>query len=119
MIIFLNFAKLLLKHEDTITGMGVRICELGTHSCCKVVATILDAGCNVSPPIVSICVRLGWVMVGVKYKYLNIESAGYQHVGRCASCLPILSIDFAVSPPYFDFSGIEDDISKVAAKRRI
>ena len=40
-------------------------------------------------------------------------------MGRCASCLPILSMDFAVSPPYFDFSGIEDDISKVAAKRRI
>ena len=28
-------------------------------------------------------------------------------------------MDFAVSPPYFDFSGIEDDISKVAAKRMI
>ena len=40
-------------------------------------------------------------------------------MGRCASCLPILSMDFSVSPPYFDFIGIEDDISKVAAKRRI
>ena len=40
-------------------------------------------------------------------------------MGRYASCLPILSMDFAVSPPYFNFSGIEDDISKVAAKRRI
>ena len=56
---------------------------------------------------------------GVKDKYLKRESAGDQHVGRCASCLPLLSIDFTVSPPYFDLSGIEDDISKVAAKRRI
>ena len=59
------------------------------------------------------------MMVGVKDKYPNIDIAGDQHVGRCASCLPILGMDFAVSPPYFDFSGIEDDISKVAAKRRI
>ena len=40
-------------------------------------------------------------------------------MGRCASCLPILSIDFTVSSPYFDFSGIKDEISKVEAKRRI
>ena len=58
-------------------------------------------------------------MVGVKDKYLKRYSAGDQHVGRCASCLPILVMDFAVSPPYFDFSGIEDDISKVAEKMRI
>ena len=58
-------------------------------------------------------------MGGVKDKYQKREITWYQHVGKCASCLPILSMDFAVSPPYFDFSGIEDDISKVAAKRRI
>ena len=58
-------------------------------------------------------------MGGVKDKYLKRESAKDQHVGRCASCLPILSIDFSVSPPYFDFSDTEDDISKVSAKRRI
>ena len=99
--------------------MGVNICDLGTHSCRKGVVTMVAVGCTVSPPIVSICVRACWVIGGVKDKYLQRESAGDQHVGRCASCLPILSMDFAVPPPYFDFSGIEDDISKVAAKRRI
>ena len=93
------FAKLLLKHEDAVIGMGVNICDLGTHYCRKGVATMVAAGCTVSPPIVSICVRAGWVMGGVKDKYLKIDSAGNQHVGRCASCLPILSMDFAVSPP--------------------
>ena len=58
-------------------------------------------------------------MVGVRDKYLKRESAGDHHVSRCASCLTILSMDFSVSPPYFDFSGVEDDISKVAAKSRI
>ena len=86
--------------------MGVKICYLGTHSCRKGVATMVAAGCTVSPPIVSVCVSTGWVMGGVKDNYLKRESAGGQHVGRCASCLPILSMDFSVSPPYFDFSGI-------------
>ena len=56
---------------------------------------------------------------GVKDKYLKRESTGDQHVGRCVSCLPILSMDFAATPPYFYFSGIEDDISKVSEKIRI
>ena len=99
--------------------MAVNICDLGNHSCCNGVATMIATGCTVLPPIVSICVREGWVVGGVKNKYPRIESAGDQHVGRCASCLPIVSINFAMSPLYFDFSGIEDDISKVAAKRRI
>ena len=56
---------------------------------------------------------------GVNDKYLNRESAGDQHVGRFASFLPIIGMDFTVSSPYFYFSGIEDEISKVASKRRI
>ena len=105
MIGILKFSKLLLNQEDAVTGIGVKICDLGTHSCRDGVATMVATGCTVSPPIVSICVRVGWVMVGVKDKYPKIESGGYQHVGRFASFLPILSMYFAVSPPYFDFSG--------------
>ena len=59
------------------------------------------------------------MMGEVKDKYLKRESEGDHHVGRCASYFPILSMDFAVPSHYFNFSGIEDDISKVAAKRRI
>ena len=106
MIGILKKSKLLLKHDNCITGIGVNIFDLGTHYYRKGVATMVAAGCTVSPPIVSICVRAGWVMGGVKDKYLKRESAGDQHVVRCASCLPILSMDFPVSPPYFDFSGI-------------
>ena len=47
------------------------------------------------------------MMGEVKGKYLKRESAGYRYVGRCASFIPIISMDFAVSPPYFDFNGIE------------
>ena len=99
--------------------MSVKICYLGTHYCRKGVATMVAAGCTVSPPIVSIYMRVGWVLGGVKDKYPKRDISGDQYVGRCASCLPILSMNFAVSPPYFYFNGIEDEISKVAAKRRI
>ena len=80
-----TFARLPLEHEDAVTGTGVKICDLGTHSCCKGVATIVVVGCTVSPPIVSIFVRAWWVMGRVKDKYLNIESAWDQRVGRFAS----------------------------------
>ena len=80
------FAKLLLKHEDSVTGIGVNICDLGTQSCHNGVATMVAAGCTLSPLIVSICVRAGWLMGGVKDNYLNREGAGDQHDGRCASC---------------------------------
>ena len=66
-----KFAKLLLNHEETVTVMGINICNLGTHSCCKGVETMVDSECTVSPPIVQICVRAGLVMVGVKDKYLK------------------------------------------------
>ena len=40
---------------------------------------------TVYPTIVSLFIRSGWVMGGVKYKYLKRESSGDQYVGRCAS----------------------------------
>ena len=48
---------------------------------------MVAAGCTVSPPIVSMSIRAGWVMGGVKDKYLKRESAGYQYIGRGASVL--------------------------------
>ena len=48
---------------------------------------MVDAVYTLSPPIVSICIRAGLVMGGVKYKYLNRESYDDKYVGRCASGL--------------------------------
>ena len=61
--------------------------NLGTHSYIKGVEYMVAAGCTVSPPIVSMSIRAGWVMGGVKDKYLKRESAGYQYIGRGASVL--------------------------------
>ena len=82
--------------------------DLGSHSCRKGVATLIASGCTVSPPISSLCIRAGWVMGGMKDKYIFNEKAGDQYVGRCASLLNQLTKEFAVSPPYFDMSDRND-----------
>ena len=56
---------------------------------------------------------------GVKDRYLKRESAGDQYVGRCAAGLDQLSKKFAISPPYFDFTGVEDSVARVRLRKRI
>ena len=74
------FLQLIAYNKYELQQLGVEEGDLGTHSCRKGVATMVAAGCTVSPPIVSICVRAGWVMGGVKDRYLKRESAGDQYV---------------------------------------
>ena len=85
-------------NKSELQQLGVEEGDLGTHSCRKGVSTMVAAGCAVSPPIVSICVRAGWVMGGVKDRYLKRESAGDQSVGRYAVGIDQLSKRFSVSP---------------------
>ena len=99
-----NFNKLKEEMKDELEALGFSPRDLGTHSARKGVATMVAAGCTVSPPIVSLCIRAGWVLGGVKDKYLFRENAGDQYVGRCASCLDQTKKEFAVSPAYFDYS---------------
>jgi hypothetical protein len=40
-------------------------------------------------------------MGNVKDRYFKYADNGNQYVGRCLALLPVLSIDLAVSPPYF------------------
>ena len=112
------FLNLLKENEEELKRMGVEPGDLGTHSCRKGVGTMVAAGCTVSPPIVSICIRAGWAMGGVKDKYLKQENAGDQYVGRCASCLDQLEKSFGISPPYFDYSSL-DELEQINTKRRI
>jgi hypothetical protein len=51
----------------------------------------------------------------VKDRYFHFASAGDQFVGRCASGLPLSSLDFAISPPYFDTGGDEELETKIQA----
>ena len=113
------FLQLIADNRIELQQLGVEEGDLGTHSCRKGVATMVAAGCTVSPPIVSICVRAGWVMGGVKDRYLKRESAGDQYVGRCAAGLDQLSKKFSVSPPYFEFSSINEGLKRARLKKRL
>ena len=115
------FLQLIADNKYELQQLGVEEGDLGTHSCRKGVATMVAAGCTVSPPIVSICVRAGWVMGGggVKDRYLKRESAGDQYVGRCAAGLDQLSKKFSVSPPYFEFSSINEGLKRARLKKRL
>ena len=76
--LFLGFIR---KHKVDLKYLGIEAGDLGTHLCRKGVTTMVGAGCTVYPPIVSLCVRSGWVIGGVKDKYLKHESAGDQYIG--------------------------------------
>ena len=68
------FHSFVRNHAERLRDMGVKPGDLGTHSVRKGVATMVASGCTVSPPIVSLCIRVGWVMGGVKDKYLFNEA---------------------------------------------
>ena len=65
------FLLLIKENLEHLKTLGVKECDLGMKSCIKGVPNMVSEGCTVSPPIVSICIRSGWVMGGVKYKYLK------------------------------------------------
>ena len=100
------FSSLVQVLGPELQQMGYLPGDLGSHSCRKGVATLIASGCTVSPPIAPLCIRAGWVMGGMKDKYIFNEKAGDQYVGRCASLLDQLTKEFAVSPPYFDYSNL-------------
>jgi len=119
-----RYAKILLDvvHElgDELKEMGISPSDIGTHSIRKGVATAVSAGCTVSPPLVSLCLRAGWVLGGVLMRYLKYEAAGDQYVGRCASGLDQLTSEFAISPPYFDYTDVSSRLlERVAMRERI
>ena len=112
------YTKAIVDLEADLNRLGFVKEDLGSHSNRKGVATMVASGCTVSPSIVAICIRAGWAMGGVKDKYLNRADAGDQYVGRCASLLSQVTKEFAVSPPYFDFTGLCDE-EKIARKKEI
>ena len=109
----------LLKHLDTkLKRLGFETGDLGSHSCHNGVSTMIAAGCRAYTPIVALCIWVVWVLGEVKDKYLFRDKSGDHYVGRCASGLDQLETEFAVSPPYFDFTEL-CEIEKLDRKRQI
>ena len=112
------FLRFVAEHKVELQKLGVQHGDLGTHSCRKGVGKMVSQGCTISPPIILICIQCGWVMGGVKDKYLKYEAAGDQYIGMCASWLNQFSKEFAVTPAYFDFfSEINDEVEREKLKK--
>ncbi len=92
------------KYNDTSTALGISPSDFGTHSLRKGTVTHISTGTTSCPPIASICLHANWALPGVMGQYIKYENAGHQFVGKCVSGLPRLTLDFAASPAYFDFS---------------
>jgi len=114
-----QYRSFLLKHADEIRNLGQDANDLGSHSARKGVGSLVASGCTISPPIVAICLRMGWALGGVLGKYLKHGEAGDQHVGRTASLMNPCVKEFGVSCPYFDFSDIDDVVKKEELKHNL
>ena len=108
-------------HEiaDKLYEVGTDPSEIGTHSARKGVGTLVAAGCTVSPPIVSICLRMGWSLGSVLGRYFKRADAGDQYVGRTAAMQNPLDKFFASSCAYFDYTNIEGEDEKNGLKSEI
>ena len=82
-----KFGKVVKEMKNDLLALRFHPDDIGTNSFCKGVVTLVASGCTVSPPISSLCIRTGWVMGGVKDKYIQRESTGDHYVGCCESCL--------------------------------
>ena len=78
---------------------------------------MVTSECTVSPPIVSICIRCVWSMLGVKYSYLKYKTAVYQYVGQCTTGKDQLYKHFVLSPSYSYFSHIDDPEKRLEMKQ--
>lgn len=74
--------------------------DIGCHSIRKG-ATKWLSGQPGGPSAMSICIRGGWSLGGVKDVYMTYEAEGDAFCGRMLALLPLLQSDFAASPPKF------------------
>ena len=87
--------KTVKQLDMQLKRLGFEAGDIGSHSCRKGVATMVAAGCTVYLPIVALCIQAGWVLGGVKDKYLFRDRSSDQYVGRCDSCLDQLKKEFS------------------------
>ena len=78
---------------------GIPFKLITMHSWRKGSASTAASGSTMAPPIIAICLRANWKLPGSLNRYLFLEQAGDQFVGRVCAGLPIMSPRFCVLPP--------------------
>ena len=80
---------------------GIPYKAITAHSWRKGSASNAASGSTHAPSIIAICLRAGWKLPGSLNRYLCLEQAGDQFVGRVVAGLPIMDKAFCVLPPRF------------------
>ena len=110
--------KIAKQLDKKLKILGFESGDLGSHSWRKGVFIMVADVCTVYPPIFALCIWTVWVLCGVKDKCSFWEKFGDWYIGLCASCLDKWKREFAVSPPYFDFTEL-CEIENLDCKRQI
>jgi hypothetical protein len=105
--------NLLRKRRTDIARMGFELRDLGTHSIRKGATSYLNSLPG-GPPAAAILIRGGWTMGNIQDRYVKYVEAGDQYVGRCIALNPILNVELAASPPFFDIDDNSDDANWVS-----
>jgi len=100
--------RILAQHEAEVNELGYPLQHLGTHSIRKGAVSYLSSAPG-GPQAAAVCIRAGWTMGKVKDTYMRYIDSGDQFVGRCLALLPLLSSQFACSPPYFSNDATDDE----------
>jgi hypothetical protein len=104
--------RVLKENHIDVQALGFDVDSLGTHSIWKGAASFLTSLPG-GLPAASSSIRGGWSMGNVKDRYFKYMESGDQFVGQCLSLLPILTVDMAASPPFFDIVTASEDYDKV------
>ena len=101
--------RVLRNHQDELIAMGYTgIADIGTHSIRKG-ATTFVSGQPGGPSAMSICIRGGWSLGGVKDVYMTYQAEGDTFCGRMLALLPLLQATFASSPPTFNCPNVPEN----------
>ena len=88
---------------------GIPYKAITAHSWRKGSASNVASGSTCAPSIIAICLRAGWKLPGSLNRYLFLEQAGDQFVGRVVCGLPIMKREFCVLPPRFRTNLSQED----------
>jgi hypothetical protein len=115
-----RFAKAARKYwamddiEQALEERALKPEDLGSHSLRKGAATFVAGGSTAAPGQFAICNRAQWIQPGHTGRYVKLEAAADQYVGRTVTGLPIMSQDFAVMPPKFCADNADVDTALVS-----
>ena len=109
-----RFSKILravlISHEAEVNAMEYEVSDISIHSYRKGGSTYASSGTTAAPSGISVNLRGGWSMGGVRDVYFLYEKAGDQYIGRLLAGLNVYSPEFAVSEP--EFTPVSDGISQ-------